>query len=158
MKIEAKVNAFTIIEVTVSMLLAAISIAIAYTSYRVVSSSYQRFDTKNKNVSEFLFADKALKKDISFCSRMICIDDGISLITTEGEIIYRFSPDYILRNQFNLRTDTLFLRSAELRSSFEQQEVFSGDLADRTSFIATLEDKTISLTYKKDYSAEELFK
>ena len=158
MKIEAKINAFTIMEVTVSMLLAAISIAIAYTSYRVVSNSYQQFDTKNKNVSEFLFADKALKKDISFCSRMIRIDEGISLITTEGEIIYKFSPDYILRNQFNLRTDTLFLRSAELRSSFEQQEVFLGDLADRISFIATLEDKTISLTYKKDYSAEELFK
>ncbi|MFD2162271.1 type II secretion system protein J [Paradesertivirga mongoliensis] len=157
MRINSKLNAFTIIEVTVSMLLATISIVIAYTAYRVVSNSYRQFDKKNKTISEFTLTDKMLKRDISLSTKVLRATDGFLLTMPEGEVRYQFQPDYILRNQYNLRTDTLFIRSSELLSVFEQKEVFEGDLVDKISFKIALEDKTIPLSYTKKYSAEELF-
>ena len=157
MTLNSKVEAYTIIEVTVSMLLAAISIAIAYTSYRVITSSYRQFDEKNKKVSEFILTDKLLKRDIAQSNRMLRTIDGFSLAMPEGEVQYHFTEGYILRTQYALRTDTLFLASNELKSSFEESEVFEGELMDQCSFSTRLENSIITLTYRKEYSAEELF-
>ncbi|HEY0056917.1 MAG TPA: hypothetical protein VGB63_16320 [Pedobacter sp.] len=158
MKSLARLPAFTIIEVTVSMLLATISIVIAYTSYRVIGSSYREFDRKNKNMSEFVMTDKVLKKDIFNCGKLTRTPDGLSLSFSGGIIQYHFYPDYILRNQYNLRTDTLFVRSSELVALFEHQIVSSGAAADQVSFKAELNHRTIPLGYSKTYSAAELFK
>jgi hypothetical protein len=147
-----------IIEVTVSMLLAAISIVIAYTSYRIVSGSYRQFDSKNKKISEFLLADKLIKKDMSVCTKAIRTENGMSLLDAQGEIRYAFYPDYILRDQYHLHTDTLLLRSAGLTTVFENQEVFEDQLIDKIHFEVSVEDRSIELTYLKNYSADELFK
>jgi hypothetical protein len=158
MKINTKVKAFTILEVTVSMLLAVITISIAYTAYRVVSSSYRQFDIKNKKLAEFIITDKLLKKDISACNKMVRTIDGVSLLGNEGEIRYTFEADYILRNQFDIRTDTFFVKNADFISLFEKKEAFSGEMTDNIRFSADLEDKTVKLGYFKNYSAEQLFR
>jgi hypothetical protein len=158
MKISGKVKAFTIVEVTVSMLLAVITIAIAYTSYRIVGNSYRQFDLKNKKLSEFILADKLLKKDVSACKKMIRTDDGISLLINESQIQYGFYKDYILRNQFDLRTDTFLVKNSNFTSQFEKLEAFPGELTDKFQFFAGIGDKTVPLVYFKKYSAEELFK
>ena len=47
-----RIKAFTIMEVTVTMLIAAILIGITYTTYSIVLKSYNSFTTKNADMAD----------------------------------------------------------------------------------------------------------
>jgi hypothetical protein len=123
----------------------------------VISSSYREFDQKNKKIAEFMMVDKLLKRDMAVCENAIRYEDGIILSMPEGEIIYQFQPEYILRNQFHLRADTLWVQSAGLKASFEQGEVVMDGPFDRLMFSAIINKNEVPMVYVKEYSAAELF-
>ncbi len=154
---KGRLQAFTILEVTIAMLLAAITIGIAYTAYTLVGRSYREYDRKNGKVAEFVLVSKLLNKDISAARTMVRIGDGISLEDSMA-ITYRFFPEYILRDQYSLETDTFFVANSELVSSFEGKETVDGEITDKAGFKAVLEGKEVPMVFLKVYSAEEMFK
>jgi hypothetical protein len=50
-------------EVTVTMMIAAILMGITYTTHIIVSKSYLSFNTKNAGMAEVELLDKLLKRD-----------------------------------------------------------------------------------------------
>lgn len=154
---KGRLSAFTILEVTIAMLLAAITIGIAYTAYTVVGRSYSEYDRKNKKAAEFVLLNKLLKKDIAESEKALQLGEGISLESTQGTIQYAFSPGFITRNQHELQTDTFYVKNNSLLMTFEDKPTEEGDLTDKVSFIADLEGRSITLVFSKRYSSEELF-
>ena len=152
-----KLPGYTIIEVTVAMLLAAVSIGISYTAYSMIARSYISFDQKNKKVSELLLVDKLLKQDVDACNQIVRTDVGFIFQMKIGEIEYRFENNYIIRDQYRFHIDTLHLINSQLLSTFENKESFAGEVVDKITFNIHEDEKSIPLMYVKQYSAEELF-
>lgn len=151
-----KLSAFTIIEVTVVMLLTAITIAITYNAYRMVSNSYFKFDEKNKKIAEFLLMDKLFKKDIDFAHLINRTENGLQLKNINGNITYDFKPEYIIRNQYQLRNDTFFVKNANLYMTYENEPIEVDKRVDELTFSADIMKTTSQLHYKKTYSSDEL--
>lgn len=153
-----KLPAFTLMEVTIAMLLSAISMMIAYTAYHLVSQSYLDYSSKQKHLAEFLSADRLLKMDILNGEKVLKSDDGLIIESERGVITYVFGEAYLLRNQFELRTDTFNLQVRIQDISFESMPVQDGELLDRVGLEMSLEGAELALVYRKQYSSVNLFK
>lgn len=158
MVIRKKVPAFTIMEVTISMLIAAIAIGITYTAYRIVSGTYSDYTKKQDRVAAFTVADKLLKKDFMMADHIIKTADGLDIESENGLIRYQFTEGYILRTQSALHTDTLKIPVKSGNFSFEDQVADEGAVVDQLNFETQLEGQDIPLVYKKIYSSQNLFK
>jgi len=156
MKIK-KLAAFTLMEVTIAMLLAAISITITYTTYHIVSRSYSDYARKQKDLAVFLTVDKLLKKDILEGEKILRLEDGLS-IEVEGRLItYVFGDSYLLRDQFSLQTDTFAMPITGVEFSFENLPARDGELLDKIAFATTLDGSVMPMIYRKKYSSMDLF-
>jgi Tfp pilus assembly protein PilE len=157
MKINKKLPAFTLMEVTISMLIAAIAIAITYTAYRIISNTYVGYTRKQDRVAAFTELDKLLKMDFQNADHLTATEHGIRLQTVSGLIIYQFDSAAIVRNQFALRLDTFKLPVKLIRYSFEQQEAPTDQPIDQLDLKLQLEDQDVDLVYTKQYSSQNLF-
>lgn len=158
MKIQYRIAAFTIMEMTVAMLLAALTVGITYTAYRMISRSYQSYDEKNQRLSVFIRVDQLLKKEVERADRMERTIDGIALDDIGGRITYHFTPGYILREQYSLERDTFYVTGQDLHTFFEGKEITQeGQLLDQVSWTASIESGHFPLIYTKKYSAAVLF-
>ena len=153
-----KVRAFTIMEVTVTMLIAAIVVMIVYTAYRIIGKSYTDYDQKNKMISELVVADKILKKDFSDALDIKQTSDGIELSMQEGQISYVFGEKFIVRNQNQLRLDTFDLTNNKVVLKFKNSEAGVDHSIDNLSLNCIFNKRNITLSYYKVYSAEQLLK
>ncbi|MXV15762.1 PulJ/GspJ family protein [Hufsiella ginkgonis] len=155
--VNKKAPAFTILEVTVAMLLSAIVISIAYLAFTVVNGYYARYSGLNARVAEFLLADNVLGRDVRDASLVMGTATGIRLQTTAGEIEYVFQPQYILRSQYGLKTDTIRVQATSPELTFERAPAGEGQKADHISFVINLEGRLVPLIYQKRYGASQLF-
>src|SRR5277367_5385071 len=102
--IKQRVKAFTILEVTIAMLIAGVLIAITYTSYSVIVKSYGSFSHKNQDMAELVRLDEWLKKDFAHAEVIQKDTTGIVLNSADRHIKYQFYPDFIVR--IAVRADT----------------------------------------------------
>jgi hypothetical protein len=158
--INKRVAAFTILEVTITMLVSAIVIAISYTAFSIISRSYHAFESKHQQMAFVLKLDELLQKDFNRADIILRDTDGIALRYSLGIIKYRFKPDYILR--VGVETDTFKAQSDSLSTTFENTVInvsSTGEEENRVdalSFYLTLENEKIPYRYHKVYSSENL--
>ena len=157
-----KLPAFTLMEVTIAMLLTSIVVGITYTAYRIVSRSYLDYAKKQETLATFLTADKLLKQDFLQAQEILKTgemgnEEGLQLKMPHGLITYRFNENYLLRDQFALRVDTFKLLVKMPDFSFENLASEEGGRVDRLHFETRLEGMPLLLNYKKLYSAQDLF-
>src|SRR5882724_100995 len=109
MMIKRKIPAFTIMEVTITMLISAIVIGITYTAFSIIARSYQSFDSNHKDMAVVLRLDELLQKDFNRAEIVMKDTDGIALKDSSRIIRYRFNPDYVLR--IGIVADTFKVKS-----------------------------------------------
>lgn len=152
-----RVAAYTILEMTIAMLLAAITIGITYTAFSMIGQSYKRFDKDNKEHASFVLVDKLLQKDIQGAVLVSSTLEGIDIKDGKGNIRYIFTADYILRDQYEVSRDTFYIPNRDLRILFENEEVTTeGRPVDHIAFFAALNSLEFPLVYHKYYSSTEL--
>jgi len=158
-----KLPAFTLMEVTIAMLLTSIVVGITYTTYRIVSRSYVDYAKKQESLATFLTADKLLKQDFLQAEQILKTgepgsgEEGLQLKMPQGFITYRFAENYLLRDQFALRVDTFKLAVKAPDFSFENVASEEGGRVDQLHFQTQLGGMPLLLHYKKLYSAQDLF-
>lgn len=150
-----KINAFTLMEVTIAMVLAAISIAISFTVYQLLNKAYQQFDTKNKVAAEFMMLDQLLKKDISAADQVIHDEGHLVCRKAEQQIIYSFEEEFMTRNHDNIRVDSFFIANRSVQFYFENLPTEDSKV-DCLEFEAEFNGKYMPVKYQKDYSAQAL--
>lgn len=158
MKLNKKLPAFTLMEVTIAMLIAGIAIAITFTAYRIVSGSYIGFSKKQDELAGFVMLDKLLKKDFLSAKHIVKSQEGLVMEMEGGLINYRMDSGFMLRDQFSLRTDTFKLQVNSLAFLFETNVVEEGQSIDQFNFETVVQGQLIPLQYRKIYSAQDLFK
>lgn len=158
MKLNRKIAAFTLMEVTIAMLIAGIAIAITFTTYRIVSGSYVGFSKKQDELAGFVRLDKLLKQDFLAARDIVKSPEGLVMQMESGLIRYQVDPAFILRDQFSLRTDTFKLAINSPGFFFEHNVVEDGETIDQFCFETVVQGQLVPLHYLKLYSAQDLFK
>jgi len=95
-----RVKAFTIFEMVITMMITAIVIGIAYTSYSIVVKSYNSFNNKNNDMAVVINLDHLLKRDFERAETILKDTDGIAL--NKGTIRSSVFPSPILDNINNI--------------------------------------------------------
>jgi prepilin-type N-terminal cleavage/methylation domain-containing protein len=154
-----KCKAFTILEVVVTMLIAAILVGITYSAYRIVSKSYFAYLEKNRSLYNLTSLDRLIKRDFRRSVKINTISDGLQFSCLTDTVFYGFKPSYVTRTQGI--TDTFRINISELRIKFLQTDITpSAELlpVDELSFLLQEKQDTIAYHYFKLYSSEELVK
>ncbi len=156
--LKKKIPAFTLMEVTIAMLIAAIAVAITFTAYRIVSGSYIGFSKKQVELADVVRMDKLLKQDFMSAKNILKSRTGIVMEMEEGRIRYEIDKGYVLRDQFSLRIDTFKMVADNIEFLFEKNNVEEGYTVDQFGFEAVILGQLMPFHYRKLYSAQDLFK
>src|ERR1700749_1025250 len=92
-----KIKAFTVMELVITMLVAAILTGFIYTAFQIVSKSYQVFHEKNEEMAALERLDELLKKDFSKAVFVEKSSNAIILQKEKDTVQYSFESGYILR-------------------------------------------------------------
>ncbi|WP_428330288.1 PulJ/GspJ family protein [Mucilaginibacter sp.] len=153
---KSKVKAFTLLEMTITMLLTAIVIAITYTALTLISGNYQVFNKKNSELALLADLDHVLKRDFEKADSLRTDTGGISLQHDSSHVIYVFSPDFIVRK--SLKNDTFKVQTRQVITSFEKepQNMEHSFRIDALDFIVLFDKQEIPYHCEKTYSSENL--
>lgn len=155
-----RVKAFTILEITITMLIAAIVIGITYTAYTIVFKSYLSFNNKNNDMAVLLNLDHLLKRDFEQAETIEKDENGIILKRSNKLIKYEFQPDFIVRNSAGI--DTFKVKMQDVILSFENvpvtemQETTEQNRIDELGFTLLYQGEKMPCHYSKIYSSANL--
>ena len=156
------VRAFTILEVTITMLIAGLLIGLTYTSFTIVSRSYHAFKDKNDRMAVLVSLDHVLARDFDRADIILKEPDGISVKNNTQLIKYIFNTDYVTR--ISTKTDTFKVQPIEMKTAFENmpitevQALEEQNRLDELDFTLVFQDRKIPYHYHKQYSSDNLIK
>ncbi len=152
-----RLKAFTILELTVAMLIASLCFAIAFKGYRIVTGTFSLTAKRNNKISTLVLTDKLLRRDFTESGSLIIkSDEGIQFSSASRQIDYVFTPDYILRRQDQGVADTLYVPVKSIRCAFEMKKIAIGERVDELIILTSVDDRDIQLSFFKEYSSEDL--
>lgn len=155
-----RIPAFTIIEVTIAMLLSALVIGIAYTVFSIVTRSYHSYQEKHQAMAAVLRLDELLQKDFLRAEIILKDTDGIAFKKENQVIKYHFDKGYVLRTGTTI--DTLKVQADSITTSFENGRIGSvnnvpeQNRLDQLDMIVMLQKEKIPYYYHKVYSSVNL--
>ena len=153
-----KIKAYTLMEVTIAMLLSAICIGICYSAYDIIGKYYAVFHQKNESADVLLTLRQVMEKDVKKANIMIKMDEGVLCKQDSANVAYLFMDGKILRQIENLRTDTFKIAWKDYFVGFEGAEVMEADTLDQIKFTLEMDRQVfVSLFFSKHYSSHNLF-
>jgi prepilin-type N-terminal cleavage/methylation domain-containing protein len=153
-------DGFTIMEVIIAMMVAAIVISITYTVYEIVTHQFNKFQNDQETFVTLQRLDEALKSDFEHSSK---INKAGQTVSFEGSraVTYRFTQDSITR--MTRVSETFKVSVSGLRSSFTLDSSSTGatipradSLINNLSFEILLKGEPLPYFYHKVYSSENL--
>jgi len=154
------VKAFTLMEVTIAMLISAVVIGITYTSYSIVVKYYVAYAKKNTEIIGLTTIDHLLRRDFERADS-IRNDTGGIAFSVGGQLVkYEFDTNFIVRKAAGI--DTFKVETKALNLFFEGVPVTEDEAAgerkpvDELSFTLLYEKAEIPYHYRKKYSSENL--
>jgi len=160
-KIKRRLPAFTIMELTVAMLISAIVIAITYTAFGMLNSSYITYNAKHNEMSVLIRLDELLKKDFIKADDIYQDQDGVRFLINQQPIIYRFQTEHVIRistitDTFKVASDGLVLLFESLPLPSESSTDQEHNRIDELSFSLIYQKEKFPYHYIKQYSSENL--
>jgi Tfp pilus assembly protein PilE len=155
-----KFRAFTILEVTITMLITALVIGITYTSYAIIVKSYRSFTAKNDDMAVLVSLDHVIKRDFDRADSILKDSDGIAIKKGAMVIKYVFNPGFVVRS--SARADTFKVQTEAVNTTFENMPVAGSQVTgaqnriDGLDFILVFQTEKIPYHYRKIYSSENL--
>lgn len=155
-----KVNAFTILEMTVAMLISAIVIGITYATFTIVYKSYNLYHNKHEEMAVALRLNELLIKDFKKADVILKDTNGLVFKDTNSLVTYRFNDSAIIRTAGII--DTFKIKTGALSTSYEGaaiEEVTAipeRNRVDEINFNTIIRDEKIPYHYYKQYSSANL--
>lgn len=154
-----KIKAYTLMEITVAMLLVAVCMSICYAGYGLIEAYFKEFQKKNAITQDILALNNTMDRDFLKAIYLIRTTDGIDLQCPEHQISYHFGENAVLRTVSELRTDSFYLRPANIGFQFKGKEANEQDTVDQVSFYLDTDGQPkIPVTKRKLYSAQDLLR
>lgn len=156
---KGKIEAYTLMELAVAMLLAGLCISICYTAYGLIGNYFSVFEKKNNSAQLVLGLQRAMGRDIDRGRVMLRTAEGLEIRQDSILVRYRFGGGIISREVEGLRTDSFAFEPTEVGFRFEGRDAVEGDTVDRVGFVLGLEKgEKVPMVFKKFYSAQDLFR
>jgi len=156
-----KLKAYTILEITIAMIVSAIVISITYTVFGIVSNAYNQYRQDQQGVLELTQLDGLLMKDFAMAQHIVKEPDSLVFAGQDRRAVYAFSPTFIIRTSGI--TDTFKVSTQNIHFSFRGSPIGKADepqsgnaLIDGLSFDLVYKNRTIPYIYHKQYSSEDL--
>ncbi len=151
---QTKLKAFTLMELTVTMIISSIVIASAGTAINMVTSQYGTFQRKNDRLHDLNQFNSLLYKDFLRYEHIEYNSADLELKLTNSDgigIVYNWEEERVIRNHMNLVIDTFPLIMTE--PEIVQNEL--GQLSELHSVI-TYRKHEFPLMYRKVYAPSEI--
>lgn len=158
--IAKKVSGYTLIEITVAMLITTIVIGTTYAIYSVIARSFHGFNIKNDRIAVAETLDHTIRRDFDKADTILKDTAGIAIATGDQRIKYIFSPGYVIR--ISTKPDTFAVSADSIVTRFQSAPLYDmnsnaeANRIDELDFSLRLEDKKIPYHYYKLYSSENL--
>lgn len=154
---KTKFKAFTLFELVLGMLLAAIVIGMAYYASSIFIRLFDGYSKANVLQSELLLFKKVVSRDVERAAEVRLLDNELLLKDEAGGLMlsYELGTDWVVRR--GMLADTFKLDSLLLKGTFEGQVAESG-LTDVLVFSFLYEKEPGLFQVSKHYSAADLFK
>jgi type II secretory pathway component PulJ len=155
-----RVKAFTIMEITVAMLISALVIGLAYTCFTIIYQQYHIYNSKQTELMEVDQLNKVLQSDFDKAEMIMQDNDDIVIKNKNGQLSYRIMPAYVLR--IANATDTFKVSMQDVTRYFEgkpltnQSDLPEGNRMDELSFTIIYHNEKIPYYYIKQYSSQNL--
>lgn len=152
-----KLQAFTILEITITMLIVSILSAFVYYAVQSFTHLLNEQQVKKWHQYEFDLLCHQLRWD-SYQSDSIRTADegGLSFIDSLGIIDYHFLDSTVLRTQYALRTDTFHVRAEFPAKTMALHLPEEAHLITSFELPLVLDQKQVYLPIRKVYSAKQL--
>lgn len=148
--------AFTLLEVTIAMLLVAILSAFAYYAFSTFTHLLSDQQVQKKDHYSFDLFRHGMKVDSYHADSIFLDQDILRFKDSIGYIDYTFLDSLILREQYALRTDSFFMSYGSPQYEFVKKGNFESDLIQSYTIPLQIDDKTVPLHIHKHYSSLQL--
>lgn len=151
-----KLKAFTLMELSIAMLIAAICIGMAFYMFQFFQKLY--LDQQHEKQEQFSFAlfQHLLKRDMQQATAIFYEESELVLQDTTGTIRYQFDPKYIIRDHYQQHTDTFNLKMIAVDGFYRQMARPSPSCIDELHFTIAFDKNEHSFIFDKKYAALEL--
>lgn len=148
------VRAFTLMEVTIALLLSAICLALSYYVFSMFSMMMTELYAMKTSRYQFHRFYVQLQKDAEYADEMLFDNNVLALNSVASQVKYIISDSLILRNQDNLITDSFSYKTHEIQNFPLDNDEFNR----MTAFIIRVEvvNKILPVIVEKNYSARQL--
>ncbi|MDT3403747.1 PulJ/GspJ family protein [Mucilaginibacter terrae] len=156
---KGKLNAFTIMELTVAMLISAIVVAVAYTALVLMGNVYRNYHTHQTELAVIMRLDQLLRRDFTRSDAAFLYNDSMHFTVDSQQISYAFAADKIIRK--SLITDTFKLEGNKpvyLLEGNVLQVTKDTAVIDEMHFEIRYQKNELPYHYKKVFSSTQLFR
>lgn len=153
-----KVNAFTLFELVLGMLLSAIVIGMVYNAWFIISKVADGYVKAGKRQSELLVFKKALSADVAKAAEIRYAAGAIIILDTlggENGLSYEVQDSLLIRK--SSQQDTFRLKRLNIQTLFDGKEKSEG-LIDQIKLSFYEQKEQLRISVHKSYSSEQLVK
>jgi len=152
-----RIKSFTLIEMVLAMLFAAIVVGMAYTSITIFSRLYERYRLSRSADADLQLINQAITRDFYSSPLIELVDKQIILKDSSGlvYIYYSVGENYLFRTAA-LKTDSIKMDKLAFTCSFEGHLTEKG-IIDQVVLGFNNDELPTIFSIRKQYSAAELF-
>ena len=154
---KGRIKAFTLIELVLAMMLAAIVMVMAYSAFTVFTRVYGSYRLKNLSHADVQLFRQVLQSDMEKAGMIELREGQLNFkdpLSPEA-LSYSFGTDYLVRVHHSV-TDTFKMKRLILQPSFENSPVSEG-IIDRLEFRFEYEGAQMTMSAAKAYTSADLF-
>ncbi|MDR6735546.1 prepilin-type N-terminal cleavage/methylation domain-containing protein [Sphingobacterium sp. 2149] len=151
-----KLKAFTLMELTIAMLISAISIGMAFYMFQYFQQLFLQQQKQRQERFSYSLFKHLLEQDIDRSVWLKTSENGLICENEFGNISYEFAPKFIVRNQNTVEKDTFLIQTVNLDTTPRIQHLPSEELTDHIHLNIRFENKEHQFDYHKIYSAQQL--
>jgi prepilin-type N-terminal cleavage/methylation domain-containing protein len=145
----SRINAFTILELLVVMVISSILLAIAYQALDITQTSYWRYYSANRDALHLKSLMTTLRNDFEAAQAVVCSSDEMQCVRGEQLISYRFGHGMVTR-RIAQEEETFPFEATEIRYFFDGVERRPiRELADEAEISFRFNRETVVLPLKR---------
>ena len=145
------VNAFTIIEVIVSLLISSIVISLAYTIFINSETYFENIKRQSSYSIQYIDFYSVLKKDINRSNSIAFKNNELILKFDNDQVIYILEDEYVEREVLNKRTNTFDIVIKDIEVKYLKNSKFVNEIIIQIQGVNLFE-----VNFIKQYSGQSL--
>lgn len=153
-----KLKAFTLMELSIAMLIAGICIGMAFYMFQFFQQLYLGQQREKQEQFTFTLFQHLLKKDMQQAQAVFYEENQLQLLDSIGIIHYVFSENQILRDHYQQQTDTFNLKVTTVDGLYRNASRPSATCIDEFHLTVAFDKEEHSFILDKKYAALQLMK